>query len=217
MAIPLQTSMPEVYTVAGDSAEIFGDIYRADVNMAVWQRAVSPALSAECDALLKEGRFRGCSLSLPTSQLSTLSEAEPVLTAYPALSSDIQLLADMFSLLFELDAVGLRLTPLSGKMCPKFHTDNVACRLVTSYSGPGTQWLPHHCVDRSKLGAGSRGLSDADSGLYPAASDINTLQTHHVALLKGENWEGNEGAGLVHRSPAVAPGQQRLLLTLDFL
>ena len=111
MAIPLQTSMPEVYTVAGDSAEIFGDIYRADVNMAVWQRAVSPALNAECDALLKEGRFRGCSLSLPTSQLSTLSEAEPVLTAYPALSSDIQLLADMFSLLFELDAVGLRLTP----------------------------------------------------------------------------------------------------------
>jgi hypothetical protein len=37
-----------------------------------------------------------------------------------------------------------------------------------------------------------------------------------VALLKGESWENNEGAGLVHRSPAVKSGQQRLLLTLDF-
>ncbi len=65
MAIPLQTSMPEVYTVAGDTAEIFGDIYRADVNMAVWQRAVSPALNAECDALLKEGRLSRLQSLLP--------------------------------------------------------------------------------------------------------------------------------------------------------
>jgi hypothetical protein len=44
---------------------------------------------------------------------------------------------------------------------------------------------------------------------------IQTLQAGDVALLKGENWQGNEGAGLVHRSPS---GQQgRLLLSLDWL
>ncbi|WP_428354217.1 DUF1826 domain-containing protein [Methyloprofundus sp.] len=37
------------------------------------------------------------------------------------------------------------------------------------------------------------------------------------ALLKGERWEGNENAGLVHRSPAINEGERRLLLTLDFM
>jgi len=37
-----------------------------------------------------------------------------------------------------------------------------------------------------------------------------------VALMKGEKWPGNKGAGLVHRSPAVAAREPRLLLTLDF-
>ncbi|WP_297291060.1 DUF1826 domain-containing protein [Oceanicoccus sp.] len=33
--------------------------------------------------------------------------------------------------------------------------------------------------------------------------------------MKGELWEGNEGAGLVHRSPSLSAGERRLLLTLD--
>lgn len=38
-----------------------------------------------------------------------------------------------------------------------------------------------------------------------------------VALMKGERWQGNEGRGLVHRSPALSAGQRRLILTLDWL
>lgn len=44
------------------------------------------------------------------------------------------------------------------------------------------------------------------------------MPAYAVGLMKGENWEGNEGYGLVHRSPiptAVQP--HRLLLTLDML
>ncbi|MEO0368785.1 MAG: DUF1826 domain-containing protein, partial [Pseudomonadota bacterium] len=32
----------------------------------------------------------------------------------------------------------------------------------------------------------------------------------------GESWIGNEGAGLVHRSPTPPTNKRRLLLTLDF-
>ena len=46
---------------------------------------------------------------------------------------------------------------------------------------------------------------------------INKMTVGDVALLKGELWEGNEHAGLVHRSPLVPEGEKRLLLTLDFL
>ena len=101
-------------------------------------------------------------------------------------------------------------------MCPRFHVDRVPCRLVTTYAGKATQWLAHDRVDRSKLGPGSEGKPDAESGLYTNVEDIQQLQQGDVALLKGECWEGNEGAGLVHRSPQLTAGTGRLLLTLDF-
>ena len=36
------------------------------------------------------------------------------------------------------------------------------------------------------------------------------------ALLKGEKWEGNNGRGLVHRSPQSKELYQRLYMTIDF-
>ena len=48
------------------------------------------------------------------------------------------------------------------------------------------------------------------------SADIEILETGAVALLKGEFWEGNEGCGLVHRSPRIEDKSRRLLLTLDF-
>lgn len=98
-----------------------------------------------------------------------------------------------------------------------FHVDRIPCRLITTYLGTGTNWLPHQSVNRSKLGAGNGGLSDSESGLYPAGNNIETLLPGDVALLKGELWEGNEGAGMVHRSPSMNPDECRLLLSCDFL
>ena len=46
---------------------------------------------------------------------------------------------------------------------------------------------------------------------------IRHLACGDVALLKGEKWLGNEGAGLVHRSPSQGNGERRLILTLDWL
>ena len=46
---------------------------------------------------------------------------------------------------------------------------------------------------------------------------IGIIDAGHVGFLKGESWDGNQGAGLVHRSPKVENGRQRLLMTLDFV
>jgi hypothetical protein len=100
-------------------------------------------------------------------------------------------------------------------MCPRFHFDRIPCRLVTTYHGKATEWLPHRVVDRSKLGNGNQGQPDDKSGLFHHKNDIHRLKEGDVALLKGEKWQGNEGAGLVHRSPPVLSGEYRLLLTLD--
>jgi hypothetical protein len=87
--------------------------------------------------------------------------------------------------------------------------------LITTFAGPATQWLEENSLNRSKLGRGSNGQPDSSSGLIQANANIQQITVGDVALLKGERWEGNEGRGIVHRSPGVEQGQQRLLLTLD--
>ncbi|MFT7403808.1 DUF1826 domain-containing protein [Zhongshania sp.] len=214
---PLANTQDTDSAAFGNTADTLAAIYQSEVTLAVWQRKNTPDLIAECQNLLHKKGFMGIRHTYPNSKIATLKKHIPELTDYPLLSADIQLLAEMFSCLFDINGVGIRLTALDNAMCPKFHVDRVPCRLITTYVGVGTDWIPHHTVDRSKLGAGSKGLSDAESGLYSGPHTIQVITTGDIALLKGEAWEGNEGAGLVHRSPPIANGQKRLLLTLDFL
>lgn len=199
----------------GETPKILSEIYREDVNIAIWRRTLS---SSEQDAY-RELVTKNVSLSMsvkPKDVVRSLANSVDAIT-HPVVTRDIEQLVDMFCLLFDLPQAGLRLTALKKTMCPKFHIDRVPCRLVTSCYGVGTEWLPHAAVDRSKLGHGSNGLADHKSGLYRNDEDIHCLKPGDVALLKGELWDGNEGAGLVHRSPDVSTGQNRLLLTLDFI
>jgi hypothetical protein len=119
--------------------------------------------------------------------------------------------------LFDLKRTGLRLTVLSHAMCPRFHVDKIPCRLITTYQGIATEWLPHHLVNRTQLGTPTNRDSNNIATLYQDQKDIQQLARGDIALLKGEGWEGNENAGLVHRSPALIPNEKRVLLTLDFL
>ena len=132
------------------------------------------------------------------------------------LIDDISELAYMFCDLFKIDRAWIRLDSIDTPMCPRFHADKVKCRLVTTYVGPATEWLPHHLVDRSKLGHGNNGLPDHESGLFSDINSIEQLETGHVALLKGEGWDGNQGAGLVHRSPHAKNRYKRLYMTIDY-
>ena len=118
---------------------------------------------------------------------------------------------------FDESRAWLRIDAITKPMCPRFHTDYVRCRLVTTYVGPGTQWLPHHLVNRSKLGHGNQGQPDDKSGLFQKNVKIEQLDIGHVALLKGESWDGNNGSGLVHRSPHSENEYKRLYVTIDFL
>ena len=202
--------------VACSDPAVLADIYEPKTNIAIWQRSLSERL--QCLV----GEFVASRKQPYTSVICTPAGARPQLlkefgsSDFSTLVDDVNELIDMFCCLFDLNQVGLRMTVLREAMCPKFHVDQVPCRLVTTYSGIGTQWLPNNSVNREKLGYGSAGLSDQESGLYGNESDIRQIATADVALLKGEGWQGNQNAGLVHRSPAIPSRESRLLLTLDF-
>ena len=199
----------------GSTPESLADIYKEETNIAIWKRELGPGLQNDIRRFLKDNPHFTTSMTVsPESARAAVGEA--LGEAAPAgLADDVAELVEMFCCLFELKCTGLRLATLDSAMCPRFHVDKVPCRLVMTYSGVTTEWLPHEVVDRSKLGLGSNGLPDLESGLFQHEDQIQRMSCGDVALLKGEIWYRNENAGLVHRSPDVPPGQNRLLLTLD--
>lgn len=203
--------------IEDDDPTVLSGIYNDDCNIVTWKRDLDTELQHVVSEFLKANSSFQASMTLsPQNAFTAIHKALGGSESTSRLSKDIAELVDMFCCLFDLGKAGLRLTVLNKAMCPRFHVDYVPCRLVTTYQGVATQWLPHDSVDRSKLGQGSDGKPDEKSGLFTKPDSIQQLSCGDVALLKGERWEGNEQAGLVHRSPTVYNDEKRLLLTIDF-
>lgn len=187
--------------------EVLTQIYEEHNVISIWERALHNKIALYAQALLEKSHKTEIRLiEKPSNLHHQLEKALPLLKHRSAFIDDVALVTDMFACLFELDQVGLRLAVLDKAMCPKFHVDRVPCRLVSTYAGAGTQWFSNEHINR-----------DANGKITPQhPRTFEQLQAGDVALLKGESWEGNEGRGLVHRSPPASQTSKRLILTLDF-
>lgn len=198
-------------TVVGRHPDCLPQIFRDEVNLVIWERPPQPAWQSFVQAFSDEaGELeRFVTLSHSDSALEVLPRWASDLEGVNAWVRDVDELLEMYHCLFEPVAVGLRLHVLRGTMCPRFHVDRVPVRLLCTYRGVGTEWLPESAVTRP-----------GEEGPLPvqqiAPEQIRQLATGDVALLKGEAWAGNEGRGLVHRSPAPAD-EPRLVIGIDWL
>ncbi|MCL7942452.1 DUF1826 domain-containing protein [Marinobacter sp. ATCH36] len=205
------SALEKPIAITGDQPECLTEIFRDEVNLAVWNRALHPRIAPFVEELTAwEGRLeRFVSLSKGDSAETALPNWAMTIKGAEAWIDDANELIEMYRCLFEPETVGLRLHVLKGTMCPRFHVDRVPVRLLCTYRGVGTEWLPEGSVTRPDTpGPLPDQLVDPGS--------VGRLATGAVGLLKGEAWEGNEGRGLVHRSPS--PGNHpRLVLALDWL
>lgn len=105
-------------------------------------------------------------------------------------------------------ALRLRLERIEDAGCRLFHVDQIGLRLICTYLGPGTQWLPESAFDRQGLGCGCNDhVRDWDA--------LREVPCGAVAVMKGERYPGNAGRGLAHRSPPASPQQPRVVLAID--
>jgi hypothetical protein len=201
--------------VSSEQIEVLGEVLRDEVNLAVWQRQLPAQISDFANALLVQGEALGQAIVLelasPESapKLSGLVDSYRDLPGQAAFLQDVSWLVSAFACLFDAKRIGLRLRILDQAMCPRFHVDHVPVRLITSYAGVGSEWLHEGVMARRRLG--DPAAEPSDDVL------IERTQAGHVLLAKGEKWIGNEGGGLIHRSPQPSAGERRLLLTLDWL
>jgi hypothetical protein len=113
------------------------------------------------------------------------------LEAAPALAADVAMLCDLFETITGATTLGLRLDVTDRATCPVFHVDRVTLRLMTTYRGPGTEWLEDGVARQARAG--------------------------DVLFAKGETWPQLAAGPCQHRSPRPRPGETRVLLTLDAL
>ncbi|WP_339522913.1 DUF1826 domain-containing protein [Pseudomonas sp. EL_65y_Pfl2_R96] len=201
--------------VQGDTPKALTGILDDGVNLALWQRQL-PAHIADFGRLLlslNEPLAESLSLEMPSEDaepnLHGLASGFSDLEGYEGFIADVSWLVSAFACLLGAQRIGLRLRVLDKAMCPRFHVDHVPVRLITTYAGIGSQWLKEGAMDRRQLGKPDAEPQDD--------SLIQQIASGEVALLKGEKWHGNEGFALIHRSPQPAPGERRLILTLDWL
>ncbi|WP_454846792.1 DUF1826 domain-containing protein [Pseudomonas farris] len=215
MLAPSLKRRPVIRQVQGDTPKALTGILGDGVNLALWQRQL-PAHIADFGRLLlslNEPLAESLSLEMPNDDvepnLHGLASGFSDLEGYEGFIADVSWLVSAFACLLGAQRIGLRLRVLDTAMCPRFHVDHVPVRLITTYAGIGSQWLKEGAMDRRQLGQPDAEPQDD--------SPIQQITSGEVALLKGEKWHGNEGFGLIHRSPQLAPGERRLILTLDWL
>lgn len=195
---------PQVYArdvLMGREPEILEDINRAGVAASIWTRSCSDDFQDWID-------------NLPMEQLPELRTVVPVHLAEAAaiaaceqvqlpasetrdmLTGDVGALALIVSKVLDVRQIRIRFDVSDEVMCPKFHIDNVPARMLCTYRGAGTEFVP--------------------AGSENDPRRISQVKRGAVGLFRGGAWPGQEQTGLLHRSPdpAAAAGP-RLLLVMD--
>ena len=180
-------AMEDSGSVTGTDPGVFSSIYNADINMTIWQRTLNLPMQVYVASLIKSPPvFQTLQAVMQGNEVTPwLSAHLPNRRGKPALIADISRLCEMFSVLFDLERIGLRMALLSQAMCPRFHVDHIPCRMVTTYGGPATEWLENNRVERTRLGKGGKGKPDDQSDIFSSPRQIRQLNVGDVALLKG--------------------------------
>lgn len=191
---------------SGPGVAVLDDITRPEVGMTLWQRTLAPDLAGWLSTL-RTADLPGVRLLLrpedwPAAAAQAQGPRHRPGSARAALMDDIGALIAAFARIAGCERVDVRLEWVGNNACWKFHRDAVAARLVTTYRGPGTEWVPPD--------SGARALAQQRGYDGP----LHRMPAGTVALFKGSCADGCHG--IVHRSPPIAGTRvKRLFLCLN--
>ncbi|MEM6317465.1 MAG: DUF1826 domain-containing protein [Bacteroidota bacterium] len=194
--------------IVGSDQKLLNDIHLPAKNIAIYERDIT-VLNEELTRLMTE--YVDCQTK------GTVAEIITYVSDYfaqnfadcTALLADIISLVELFEKTTKATSLRLLLTTVETNMCRKFHTDINDLRMLCTYVGPGTLWLPDEAVDYQAL---KRRASDQE--VIKEKAQIQQVGTGNIVLLKGALY-GNANP-ILHRSPSIEQrGEKRLLLRID--
>lgn len=100
---------------------------------------------------------------------------------------------------------------VQGVPCTKLHADFLPLRLICTYFGPGTIFLPRESTRYPCLNEGrpNKRVLIKDKPVFQA-------EPFEILILKGRKFNKGEMKPCAHRSPEVVKGEKRLVLKVDF-
>lgn len=200
--------------VFSDSFKNLGTIKQTGINLAILPRAVNLKLF-EFIQSLDLTIFPAIQTSFYAYECATvLSMLLKNITVdkqgLEILISDLTEVTQQFSAIVHSELVRFRLQVVDNDMCRYFHCDYNNLRLISTYSGDGTQWIANENLNRNKLGCQNNKEIVKDS------SNIHQMKPFWVGIFKGELFLNNHGNGIIHRSPPISDrSKRRLLLRID--
>lgn len=88
--------------------------------------------------------------------------------------------------------------------CRRYHIDNVPMRLLVTYAGQGTEWIPDEAADRRALANGA-----PNEEIIKDPSKRQFMNIWDIAIFRGGP------KGLLHRTPDAALNGPSILMRLD--
>ncbi len=204
-----QPSKTNTWFIESDDPNCINKAGKRGNTLTLWHRQPQPELVDAVrnlpHAIIPDKRFTG-SLDDLSSWLTNFLEHIPDnhQRDFQCLTSDIEHVAQWFDQRWHAEQYIFRIHPLSETMCPRFHTDHGAMRLLCTYRGPGTEWVQEDGVNRKAL----RTIGTTNDTIVPRPQAIHTIPNFTAALLCGCDAQGN--GGVVHRSPKVPAGDNRI-------
>jgi hypothetical protein len=116
--------------------------------------------------------------------------------------SDMSQISEMFCDINDSDAIGFCLS--SQRVCARYHVDNVPMRLLVTYAGQGTEWIPDNSADRRAFESGA-----PNEEIVKDPSNRQFIKPWNISLFRGGP------RGLLHRTPDSALKNPTVLLRLD--
>jgi hypothetical protein len=190
-----------------------GRIRDRGVNLVVLPRTIPPwiasALDQLSDAALPALELEGSvDVVGPQAGLAITTAVAGDLGRW--LASDVRMLLSGWAQTAVESRCLLHLEAVGGDACCKFHTDMTRIRLLCTYRGPGSEWVPDDQVQRRCLGHHGE-----NADIVPDVSTVQRVPRFAIALLKGDAYDPRT-PGIVHRSPPLPAGEAaRLLLRID--
>jgi len=202
-------------------------IKRPETNLVVWERPSDPEIATWLAPLLPDLQEVSCKLVAASRMQSPddpydpspLVESLPEHPLRDRLKADLARILRLFARsLGDTPRLHVSLAPVHNDMCRKLHVDRVRARLVTTYLGPGTEWLPNEAVIRDFVGASACCPADHNKRVMRDELSLRQAKAGDIVVMKGEAWPGNAGLGAVHRSPQIAEaGGRRLVFVATWL
>lgn len=184
---------PQVLERIGDS----------DLSVVIWERRLPPALQGALRRWVARAPQRYERVTASEAWADSALEDFAASPARTFLGQDLQTLVRKFRMLTGVATVKISFGAVTGDQCRKFHADYQRLRLITTYLGPATEWLPEHAVRREALLEPPECPTTANQLIVRDASQVRRAHAGDVLLLRGHDGVTGAALGAVHRSPPI--------------